>query len=167
MTVDIQKAPIESKEKLFDLLQEYFAELTQYNPIPQDASGHYSYPYWDQYWTDTTRIPLMISLNETVIGFALVNNFVVDKYFNANYSIAEFYIRPDYRKQGFGKQFIFGIFAQFPGKWEVRQIAQNLTSQLFWRSVIGEYTDGNFQETILEYNEEKMVVQLFEAGNGK
>jgi len=42
------------------------------------------------------------------------------------------------------------VFDRMPARWEVRVIAQNTPAQAFWRSVIAEYSQGAFQETILD-----------------
>ena len=60
--------------------------------------------------------------------------------------IAEFYILPCYRKKGLGKLFAFADFDRFHGPWQVRQISTAVEATSFWRTVIHEYTHGNYAE---------------------
>ena len=54
-----------------------------------------------------------------------------------------------YCRQGAGKRVAFSIFDRLPAKWEVRQVNENTAGIAFWRRIIGEYTGGNYQETLL------------------
>ncbi len=51
----------------------------------------------------------------------------------------------------------------FPGKWEVRQEAQNLAAQLFWRNVIHEYTAGRYEERLVDNDLWNGPVQSFDG----
>jgi predicted acetyltransferase len=52
-----------------------------------------------------------------------------------------------YRRVGIGRKAAFHVFDRFRGTWKVEQDETNVVAQAFWRSVIGEYTDGDFEET--------------------
>jgi predicted acetyltransferase len=51
-----------------------------------------------------------------------------------------------YRKAGVGKAAANTVFNMFKGEWKVAEIEANFPAQKFWRKVIGEYTDGKFEE---------------------
>jgi predicted acetyltransferase len=51
-----------------------------------------------------------------------------------------------------------------PGRWEVRVITQNAPAQVFWRSVIAEYTQGAFQEALLDDEDWRGPVFSFDNG---
>ena len=48
-------------------------------------------------------------------------------------------------------------FAQFPGKWEVSQDPDNPHSILFWHRVVGELTDGKFEQIVNSNGEPAQV----------
>jgi predicted acetyltransferase len=66
-----------------------------------------------------------------------------------------------YRQQGVGKRVAFAILDRFPGAWEVRQTETNLPAQAFWRRVISEYTNGNYEETYLRDERWRGPIQSF------
>lgn len=72
--------------------------------------------------------------------------FVIRTIIDRRSDIAEFYILPCYRKKGFGKTMAFAIFDLFPGLWQVRQILAATDAITFWRTIIHEYTNGNYTE---------------------
>ena len=80
---------------------------------------------------------------KTPIGFCVVDIK------SEIHDIAEFYIIPRVRKQGFGKQLAFIIFDKFPGTWYVREIENAQHAIIFWRKVIDEYTQSNYSENIV------------------
>jgi len=78
--------------------------------------------------------------------------------------IAEFYILPCYRKKGLGKSFAFAIFDLFPGPWQVRQIPNAKEAIAFWRTIIHEYTHGNYSEDRIRDPHWGIVIrQLFQS----
>jgi predicted acetyltransferase len=147
--------PVDTKEKeiLSDLIQEYQKEILKQENIEE-------YKYLDSYWRDTTRHPYFIKVDEAIAGFVLVNKYsLAEKEAN---SISEFYIRKEFRNKGIGKQVAFKTFDQFRGKWEVRELNENVTAQEFWRKVINEYTNGNFKEAVLNNKDWQGPVQIFD-----
>lgn len=59
---------------LWNLLQAYLAELSAYTPAPEpDPSGVYPYPYFDAYFTAQDRSALLLRVEGSPAGFALVN----------------------------------------------------------------------------------------------
>lgn len=138
MNVHISKIDIYEKGYLERLLKKYLSEFNQ----------NLEYPYLDSYWKDKNRIPLKLTLDNTWLGFALINDFTI---INSNeISIAEFYIQPEYRKQGYGHLFANYIFDNYYGKWEVSHDIDNITASKFWTKLITKHTRGELQLTEIE-----------------
>ncbi|MEM6298688.1 MAG: GNAT family N-acetyltransferase [Bacteroidota bacterium] len=154
MRVILQKVNESEKPILEGLLYTYFTELGDSAAIPD---GSLDYPYLPSYWLDSNRTPLFILSEAQIAGSALLNDYIIIKAFNAQCAIAEFYIRPEFRRKGIGKSAAFQIFDRYGDSWEVKQLAENETSTLFWRSVISDYTKGEFEEVNLN----NQIIQLF------
>ena len=120
-----------------------------------------TYPYLNEYWNDKSRKPFFILHNSDIIGFVLVNNMTVYPAYDAHNAIAEFYIKPEQRKKGFGKQAAIKTFELYKGKWEVSQEKTNSRAIAFWRNVISEFTNDEFEEVIIAPNRIDVIVQLF------
>jgi predicted acetyltransferase len=147
MNIKIEKASIEQKIVLRNLLELYKYDFSEYDPEDVNEQGEYGYKYFYNYWTEPERFPFLITVDEKYAGFALVRKKTQD---NKNkefcYSMAEFFVMRKYRKSGVGKQTAFYLFDLFPGKWEVAQVKKNIPAQKFWIKVISDYTNKNYTE---------------------
>ncbi len=160
LKVKITKAKLESKKQLEKLMINYFREIDE---SKISIENKLVYPYLDLYWEEKSRKPFFINYQGENIGFLLINNWILNKEYNANYSIAEFYISPKYRRIGIGNRVVQEIFGRYKGKWEIRQISTNSTAVNFWRKCIDNYTKGNYKELNTKSNGILETLQLFET----
>ena len=98
MALKLYIASIEEKNKIYNALIEYSKELGQFqeNPIREPASEK----YFDDYWTESQRFPIVAYNDNELIGFCLLRSE------EAYYSIAEFYIKPKFRRLGHGTKLL-------------------------------------------------------------
>ena len=158
--VQIIKATHEYRQVISNLLQFYiydFSEFTGHDPDPSGLFG--VYPDLENYWTDKTRFPYLIKLEEKWIGFVFVK-FITDGERNY-FSIAEFFIMRKYRRRGLGRQVAEQIFdlhevSGRSSKWNPISLRRH-----FGGVVIMEYTKGQFSERV----ENKRTIQCFENHN--
>lgn len=142
-----QKIPIEEKENLKIHLLAYFQEL---------GISNQDYPYLNSYWIEKNRTPLYFYFGKRKIGFALINNYCLEQKATPSYSIAEFYIFENERRNQFGKKLAIQIFDFFKGNWEIRTMKENKKSALFWENVISEYAP-NFSKNSTHPNWEGTI----------
>lgn len=153
MKIQLSKVFCEEKNTLQKMLSSYLTEMNLST----------EYPYFDTYWQDDKRLPFFIKQNRKIVGFVLINDFIIDNDFQANQSIAEFYVKPDFRRKGIGKNVAMELFKTYQGKWEIRQQINNKNAQLFWTKVIGTFSNGNFNDRIIEVGSSKMRIQTFKS----
>ena len=60
------------------------------------------------------------------------------------FEICDFYVIPYFRGKQVGRQFASTLFEQLRGAWEIKQVQGAHHASAFWRSVVNEYTAGNF-----------------------
>ena len=144
MRIAVRQAAASEKCILQRLLELNAHDWSEFDRADVDAHGVFGYPYLEAYWEEPGRYPFLIQARERYAGFVLVNRqCIVMKERDAK-SIAEFFVLRKYRRQGVGRIAAERIFDRFPGYWEVIQHQNNLHSILFWESVIGRYTAGNY-----------------------
>jgi predicted acetyltransferase len=92
--------------------------------------------------------PLVILRDPDPVGFALVARPRVASAGGrlADFHMAEFFIRKQYRRSGTGRSAATLIFDRFAGDWEILQYQRNPGAVAFWRRVIADYSHGNFTE---------------------
>ena len=98
MSFKVRLASVDKKDEIYELLINYSKELEQYQEYPSGEIA--SNEYFDFYWTDSDRFPFIAYINDKLIGFCFLR--VEESY----YSIAEFYIKPNFRRLGYGKSML-------------------------------------------------------------
>jgi predicted acetyltransferase len=144
------------KETLRNLFELYTYDFSEYMNVDVDDHGRYIYDYIDRYFHQPNYHSFFVSVSGKLAGFVIVKAESQN-----HYSIDQFFIMKKYRKAGIGKKVAFTVFDRFPGEWRVAQLAKNRPAQAFWRKVISEYTNGNFQETFLHDSTWHGPVQVF------
>lgn len=142
----------QGKETIINLMQLYTYELSFYEDETTNFnlsdSGLYDLgKYIELYWNEDNRYPYILNCNGKIAGFVLVR-FNEDGY----YEIGEFFVLNKYRKLGAGKFMAQEMFGKYHGKWEIRTLLKNKGAQDFWRKIIKEYTNNNFNETSIRNN---------------
>ena len=158
MGIELVKATIQQKVVVKHLLELYKYDFSEFDNEDVDEQGVYGYTYLDNYWTEPDeRFPFLVKVDGKYAGFALIRK--IKKGSEFYYSMAEFFILKKYRKKGIGKQVAFQLFNLFPGIWEVAEIEENISAQKFWRKVISEYTNNDFNE--FEKDDWQVHIQTF------
>lgn len=165
MNLQLIEASRAHRSVLERLMQLYLYDFSEFEGLDVEQDGLYENEHLDLYWTESGRHAFLISVDDRLAGFVLVNSYVCLEENKGAKSIAEFFVMRKYRRQGVGRMTAGKIFDLMPGKWEVRQISSNAAGQNFWRKVISEYTGGRFTETILDNDKWKGPVQSFDCGD--
>ena len=139
------------KNELFNIMQIYYKELSKYQDetaiFETNEKGIYESKYFDCYWTDKDRFPYLLKQDEKIIGFAFVRKN------EENYiEIAEFFILNEYKSKGLGSFMAKNLFDLHKGNWEIRTLLKNKSAQTFWRKIISEYTNDNYEEKYIRNN---------------
>ena len=143
------RVPSRSDRDLIRRMMElYLYDFSEFEDSDLDEHGLYGYGDLDYFWFEPTHAAFVVTVDEKLAGFVLVDNDV--KIDGRERAITEFFILRKYRRQGIGKQVAFEVFNRLPARWEVAVIERNIPAQEFWRKVIAEYTAGDFQVTALD-----------------
>lgn len=140
------------KEIILNLMQLYTYELSFFEDETTNFklldNGLYAMSrYIELYWKEEKRHPYILKCDGKLAGFVL-ERFNED---NMN-EIAEFFVLNKYRKLGAGTFMANEMFKRYKGKWEIRTLLQNKRAQEFWRKVIKETSDDNYEEHLIRDN---------------
>lgn len=157
--INKEKISLKEKEAINRLLQLSEYDFSEFLQTDVNENGIYEYSYFEEYFIDDKRNIFIVKVDGKFAGFAFVNNIpYVLKQANVN-CIAEFFILKKYRRGGIGKQFAFHIFDSLNGTWELFQHEKNQIAIKFWKSIISEYTNDNYQ-VIKTTNHDKFEGQV-------
>ena len=66
--------------------------------------------------------------------------------------ISEFFVLNKYRKLGAGIFMANEMFKKYKGKWEIQTLLKNKRAQEFWRKVVKNVSNGNYEEHLIRDN---------------
>lgn len=136
----IQIVPLFRMEEMRRYLYEYLIELSQFDPdIAFDEKGLPIYKWFDCYWEDKDRFPLYFFVDDKVAGVAMIRE--ID---NMIYDIAEFYVCPEYRKDGNAIWFAKEITNLFEGQFVFSTRFTNPRAIKFWDKFANLYEDNSY-----------------------
>ena len=115
--------------------------------IPND--GLYECFSFRHYFLEPTCYPYLIKVKGELAGFVMVDQDGVTD--DITFCIAEFFILAKFQGRGVGKVAVQTLWAQSPGRWEVRVLPDNTPALTFWRGVIQSTVEKAYKE------EDKMV----------
>lgn len=132
----IVELTVEQCDRLERLMTDYLVAMAQYTDVPKDNTGQFRYPYLDHYWREPDRFPFILQSGEVDCGFALVRSILDPENGNCYYSMAEFFIAPEFRRHGLGKTAARNVMILHPGTWEVSVLKRNLPARAFWQALL-------------------------------
>lgn len=124
------------------LLQLYEFEFAPYTHKEVTSEGVYEQDVWSAYGFDR----YLLYCGATPIGLAVINLSSMITGDQRVRDVAEFFIMPSHRRLHYGEYFAHYLFALYPGKWEVRQLAELHSAHSFWRRVIHSYIGDAFDD---------------------
>lgn len=131
MAVLLVPVPVSDKQLLWDVLQDYIEEMTQFQKIER-VDGSYQYPWFDLYWTEQNRHPFWAYVDGERAAFALVTR-------EQRTEMSEFYTFPKFRRGGIGLDFARQVLRRFPGRWTLSEFRESAGAVAFWKKVIADY----------------------------
>jgi predicted acetyltransferase len=143
MDFSIQPAKISEKKIIFALLQPYLSELSRFpdeHVDYKDENGIYIYPYLDAYWREEESFPYLLYDRDKIAGFALVRKD------NDLWELAEFYVKPIYRRRSLAETCAAEIFRRHQGTWKISFNKFNRASRGLWRKLGKNISDGEITE---------------------
>ena len=136
---------LETIDEIKPIFIEYLNYMSQFFDIKHyDSWREGALKHLERYSNKDDCHVYVLRKSGTIIGFALVN-----KHFRFNsdgFAIAEFFIRKQHKRKGYGRKLAEHVFSQFPGSWEVAVSKKNSAARKFWKQVLSSYRGGQFQE---------------------
>jgi len=122
------------------LLQLYlhdFSDFAMDSDATWDVSddGFFQYKYFDSYWIDSSREPLLFRMDDQIVGFAPLNEWSASGR-GIGCGMGDFFIMRKYRGMGLGKRAALEIIRDRPVNWEIAVRDYNKPALSFWRSVV-------------------------------
>ena len=164
--IQLIPAEIELKPVIQNLARFYVYEFSRHSGEDIPESGLFEAVdacfNFDSYWSVAGHYPFIIRVDEKLAGFVLINK--QGSSLGIDWHLAEFYIIAKFQGKGIGRQIAHQVLSKFPGVWQVAQTPHNVPAIHFWRSVIQQFTNGEYTEErkqIQTLDPHEMIVQTF------
>ena len=143
-------ATISEKPIIGRLLQLYLHDFSEFatdgdSTWDVNNEGIFQHKYFDSYWEDPGREPLLFRMDNQIVGFASLNNWSASG-LGAERSIGDFFVMRKYRRVGLGKCAALEIIRNRPVIWEIPVRDYNRPALSFWRSVVSSIDDFTVEE---------------------
>ena len=97
-----------------------------------------------KYFESKDCFPFLIRYKNELAGFAIVDKKGTNE--TIDFNMAQFFVLRLYKGKGIGKHIAHQCFNQFQGTWEVMVMPGNEGAYRFWRSIIANYSNNDFEE---------------------
>lgn len=158
--IELERANIESKAKLENLMSIYLHDLSEFAAdLKINEDGKFEYDGLELYFKSEDLTPYFITYKGEVAGFVLFNT---GKYVpkDIDYVVHELFILKSFRKKGIGNAAIKILLDKYKGKYRIVQILTNKIAVNFWTKFYKkqhiEYIESKEKQDDLEGN-----VQVF------
>jgi predicted acetyltransferase len=122
--------------------------------------GHREPDLIAHWFGDPNTYPLVIVKGSEPVGFARVVRSVAGAAKpRVDYRMGEFFVTRARRRLGIGRTAVQLILSRFAGRWEITEYLRNAAAVSFWRRVVASYTQGSYQERIVNGE----VHQMFDS----
>lgn len=166
MSISVRDARGSEADRLWieGIYREYLDDLAPLNtgifPVLGEV-GHREPDQVARWFADPAVFPLVIAQASALVGFALVarSSPAAAPASRASYRMAEFFVTRANRGRGVGRGAVQLILDRFAGRWEIVEYLRNPGAVRFWRRVVASYTQGRFEERIVNGE----VRQVFES----
>jgi predicted acetyltransferase len=139
-SLNISIATLSEKPIIGRLLQLYLHDFSEFATDGDAAwdvndDGLFQYKYFDSYWIDPGREPLLLRMGNQIVGFASLNDWSASG-LGTDRGMCDFFILRKYRGMGLGKCAALEIIRDRPVIWEIPVRHYNKSAIRFWRSVV-------------------------------
>jgi len=135
------------KATIYNLIQMYECEWSQYNHVDVEENGFYDYELDDEFFDIDNKecASFLVKVEGKIAGFVLITVGEEEDPKKPDWAIDEFFILPKYRRSGIGKHVFFDVLNKYKGIWVLWSHPKNETAVKFWDKSIDEYTKGNYE----------------------
>ncbi len=161
MDVDITRADREDRRRIMALFELYMYDFSEIVDLDVGDDGRFHPPSIDAYFDDEKGAAFLVRVGGSLSGFVLLSWKSRLTGAPDTRDVAELFVMRRYRRRGVGERVAHELFSRFPGRWEVRQKAENTAAIAFWRSTIARFGDGTFDETVYDDERWRGPVQRF------
>lgn len=142
--MQLVKATIADYQTIQNMARFYVYDRTKYMGWECPENGMFECIDFKHYFENDSEQAFLIRVNDELAGFILLDKIVLTE--QVDWNIGEFFVLAKFQGKGIAGQAAKEIFRQFPGKWSVAVMPENIKAVNFWRKIITDVSGDNFEE---------------------
>ena len=139
---EIKIVPVLKKDEMRKFFYDYLTELSEFDPdVNFDENGTPIYKWFDCYWEVQDRYPFYFIVDGNIAGLAMIRKLSKNQY-----DFAEFYVRPQFRKDGNAIWFATELTNLFGGEFVFSTRFTNPRAIKFWGKFANQFKSNTFTD---------------------
>lgn len=122
----------------------YIYDRTAYMGWECPENGLFECIDFKHYFENSDNKAFLIKILDEIAGFVLLDKMHVFE--PVEWNMGEFFVLAKFQGRGVASTVARKIFQEYPGKWEVAVMPENLKAVKFWRKIISEVSRGDYRE---------------------
>ncbi|MGM0884903.1 MAG: GNAT family N-acetyltransferase [Bacillota bacterium] len=144
MFVVLEKITEDGLDTLKNLIEFAAYDLSELNGSNLNERGSFISNLDPRVWYENPNYDLFfIRADGELAGFVIIKQISEEDIYYLNH----FFILRKFRRKNIGKNAAIQAFNMYVGNWRVSEFDWNIPAQFFWRKVIKEYTNDQYNET--------------------
>ncbi|WP_123040545.1 GNAT family N-acetyltransferase [Cohnella candidum] len=160
----ISKVELNDKGILMNLMTLFLHDLSEFNNDLEinQSNGLFEFDVFEWFFEKEGLTPFFIYNESKIIGFILLQSGPYTNQEFADYVLNSFFIQKKYRRQGLGREACKLFFKQFPGRYAISQLKNNVPAVQFWKNIYKSIDVEFYEKEEIEDGHE-VVYQYFKV----
>jgi len=159
--IEVIPAAAEQAPILANLLELYAHDFSAFYDVELGPDGRFGYKQLPLYWSEPARHPFLVRVEGKLAGFVLVRRGSEVSGDASIWDMAEFFVIRGYRRRGIGTHVAHQVWRQFPGRWEVRVLEENVSARHFWERAISQFAEQTADPVRVDHNGDSWTIFSF------
>ena len=143
----------------------YVYDRTKYMGWECPEDGLFECIDFKHYFENPKKKAFLIRVDKEIAGFVLLDKEHLLE--AVDWNMGEFFVLAKFQGKGVAYKAAKQIFTDYPGKWSVAVMPENIRALNFWRKVITDVSEGNYTESFKaakDFDSYNMNIFVFEVG---
>ena len=164
MHVELAAAGPRDVPVLENLMQLYKYDFSEFEAEDVDRDGRFPFVGFGSFFAMRDPHAYLVRVDGNLAGFALAyRDHAFRNPTEPTWWMHEFFVMRAYRRRGVGERVATQLFETLGGTWEIGQVPDNVGAQAFWRTIVGRYTGGDYEEFVIDDERWRGPVQYFRS----
>lgn len=149
--VRLLPATIEDYATIQNMARFYVYDRTSFMGWPCPSNGLFECIDFKHYFENPDEKAFLIKVLDEIAGFVLLDKIQLLE--PVDWNMGEFFVLAKFQGKEVAHTVVQKIFTQYPGRWSVAVMPENIKALKFWRKAISQFTRGMYTSVFKKTHE--------------